>query len=140
MAERLLFEMLVIVVASFAVVTALVRLRFSPVTGYLLAGVLIGPHGLGLLPAPNTSALFVLLRKVQPEKVLDELKGFRGRVIRSSLSPEQEARLQAALSGSNVSMPGTAGAASDITNPTSSDTSSDASTTPSTAPAQGAAS
>jgi CPA2 family monovalent cation:H+ antiporter-2 len=50
-AERLLFEMLVIVVASFAVVTALVRLRFSPVTGYLLAGVLIGPHGLGLLPA-----------------------------------------------------------------------------------------
>lgn len=51
MAERLLFEMLVIVVASFAVVTTLVRLRFSPVTGYLLAGVLIGPHGLGLLPA-----------------------------------------------------------------------------------------
>jgi len=50
MAERLLFEMLVIVVASFAVVTALVRLRFSPVTGYLLAGVLIGPHGLELLP------------------------------------------------------------------------------------------
>lgn len=51
MAERLLFEVLVIVVASFAVVTALVRLRFSPVTGYLLTGVLIGPHGLELLPA-----------------------------------------------------------------------------------------
>jgi CPA2 family monovalent cation:H+ antiporter-2 len=51
MAERLLFEVLVIVVASFAVVTALVRLRFSPVTGYLLTGVLVGPHGFGLLPA-----------------------------------------------------------------------------------------
>src|SRR4051812_42421473 len=51
MAERLLFEELVIVVASFAVVTALVRLRFSPVTGYLLTSVLIGPHGLELLPA-----------------------------------------------------------------------------------------
>jgi CPA2 family monovalent cation:H+ antiporter-2 len=51
MAERLLFEVLVIVVASFAVVTALVRLRFSPVTGYLLTGVLIGPRGLELLPA-----------------------------------------------------------------------------------------
>ncbi len=89
---------------------------------------------------PNTSALFVLLRKVQPEKVLEEMKGFRGRVLRSSLSPEQEARLQAALSGSNVSMPGTTGAASEITNPTSSDTSSDASATPSTAPAQVAAS
>ena len=44
MAERLLFEVLVIVVASFAVVTALVRL-LSPVTGYLLTGVLIGPQG-----------------------------------------------------------------------------------------------
>jgi uncharacterized membrane protein len=55
---------------------------------------------------PNTSALFVLVRKAQPEKVLAELSGFRGRVIRSSLSPEQEARLQAALSGSGVTMPG----------------------------------
>jgi len=48
---------------------------------------------------PNTSALFVLVRKAQPEKVLAELSQFRGRVLRSSLSPEQEARLQAALSG-----------------------------------------
>jgi uncharacterized membrane protein len=49
---------------------------------------------------PNTSALFVLIRKVQPEKVLAEMTaaGFRGRVIRSSLSPDQEQRLQAALS------------------------------------------
>lgn len=68
---------------------------------------------------PNTSALFVLVRKAQPEKVLNELSRFRGRVIRSSLSPEQEARLQAALSGSNVSMPGTAGAAPGSSNPAS---------------------
>ncbi len=49
---------------------------------------------------PNTSALFVLVRKVQPEKVLADIQeaGFRGKVIRSSLSPEQEQRLQAALS------------------------------------------
>jgi uncharacterized membrane protein len=49
---------------------------------------------------PNTSALFVLIRKVQPEKVLVDLTGagFHGRVIRSSLSPDQERRLQAALS------------------------------------------
>lgn len=50
--------------------------------------------------APNSSALFVLMRKAQPEKVLAELKDVRGRVLRSSLSPEQEARLQEALSGS----------------------------------------
>jgi len=31
--------------------------------------------------------------------VLDQLKRFKGTVLRSSLSPEQEARLQAALSG-----------------------------------------
>jgi uncharacterized membrane protein len=45
---------------------------------------------------PNTSALFVLIRKVQPEKVLADVTGagFKGRVIRSSLSPEQEQRLQ----------------------------------------------
>jgi len=51
---------------------------------------------------PNTSALFVLLRKAQPEKVLKELSRFRGRVLRSSLSPEQEAKLQAALSWKEV--------------------------------------
>jgi len=84
----------------------------------------------------NTSALFVLLRKVQPEKVLDELKRFRGRVLRSSLSPEQEARLQAALSGSDVSMPGATSTTPETTNPAPSDTSA----TPSTAPAKGAAS
>jgi uncharacterized membrane protein len=54
---------------------------------------------------PNTSALFVLVRKAQPEKVLAELSQFRGRVLRSSLSPEQEARLQAALSGTAATPP-----------------------------------
>ncbi len=54
---------------------------------------------------PNTSALFILVRKMQPEKVLAELSRFKGRVLRSSLSPEQEARLQAALSGSLIGQP-----------------------------------
>ena len=47
----------------------------------------------------NSSAIFILVRKMQPEKVLSELSRFRGRVLRTSLSPDQEARLQAALSG-----------------------------------------
>ena len=46
----------------------------------------------------NSSALFILVRKVQPEKVLAELSGLRGRVLKTSLSPEQEQKLQAALS------------------------------------------
>ena len=48
----------------------------------------------------NSSALFVLLRKFQPEKVLKELEDsdFKGKVLRTSLSPEQEQKLQDALS------------------------------------------
>ena len=47
---------------------------------------------------PNTSALFILVKKVEPEQVLSALSRFRGRVMRSSLSLEQEAKLQNALS------------------------------------------
>ena len=47
---------------------------------------------------PGTSALFVLVRKAQPEKVLAELKDYHGKIIRSSLSPEQEKKLQDAIS------------------------------------------
>jgi len=65
---------------------------------------------LGETLQPGTSALFVLVRKMQPEKVLAELSRFRGRVIRSSLPPEQEARLQAALTGGSVGLPGSAAA------------------------------
>lgn len=66
---------------------------------------------LGETLQPSTSALFVLVRKMQPEKVLAEMSRFRGRVIRSSLSPEQEARLQAALAGASVGLPGSTAAA-----------------------------
>jgi uncharacterized membrane protein len=59
---------------------------------------------------PNSSAIFILVRKMQPEKVLAELSRFKGKVLRTSLSPEQEARLQEALSGTTTSPPpGTAG-------------------------------
>ncbi|EIM25411.1 DUF1269 domain-containing protein [Microvirga lotononidis] len=54
---------------------------------------------------PETSALFLLIRKSQPEKVLAELAGFKGHVIRSSLSPEQEAKLQAALTRAHSPSP-----------------------------------
>lgn len=54
---------------------------------------------------PDTSALFLLIRKSQPEKVLAELSGFKGRILRSSLSPEQEAKLQAALEHAHAPSP-----------------------------------
>jgi uncharacterized membrane protein len=53
----------------------------------------------------NSSALFVLVRKVQPEKVLAELSGLRGKVLKTSLSPDQEAKLQAALSNTQPAAP-----------------------------------
>ena len=53
----------------------------------------------------NSSALFVLVRKVQPEKVMAEFSGLRGRVIKTSLSPDQETKLQEALSGTQPPSP-----------------------------------
>ena len=49
---------------------------------------------------PDTSALFLLIRKAQPEKVLAELSQYKGKLIRTSLSPDQEAKLQAAIAKS----------------------------------------
>jgi uncharacterized membrane protein len=49
---------------------------------------------------PGSSTLFVLVRKVTPDKVLDEIKGTGGKVLQTSLSHEDEAKLQAALSAS----------------------------------------
>lgn len=46
---------------------------------------------------PGTSALFILVRKATPDKVLEEIKQFGGAVLQTSLSHEDEAKLQAAL-------------------------------------------
>jgi uncharacterized membrane protein len=50
---------------------------------------------------PGSSTLFVLVRKATPDKVLEELKGTGGRVLKTSLSHEDEAKLQAALSAAS---------------------------------------
>jgi uncharacterized membrane protein len=46
---------------------------------------------------PETSALFVLVRKVTPDKVLGQLKQFKGRVVQTSLTAEKESELRAVL-------------------------------------------
>ena len=45
----------------------------------------------------GTSLLFVLVRKVTADKVLEQLQGTGGKVVKTSLTHEQEAKLQAAL-------------------------------------------
>ena len=54
---------------------------------------------IGATLTPGSSALFVLLREATPApgKVLEELKGTGGTILKTSLSHEDIARLQAAL-------------------------------------------
>lgn len=51
---------------------------------------------------PGHSALFVLVRKVTTDKVLEELKGSGGVVLRTSLNHENEKLLQDALNQSKA--------------------------------------
>ncbi len=52
---------------------------------------------------PGSSILFVLARSELTDKVLDEIKGTGGTVMQTSLSHEDEARLQEALQASGTS-------------------------------------
>jgi uncharacterized membrane protein len=53
---------------------------------------------------PGSSALFVLEKKPTPDRdrVLEELKGLGGKILITSLSHEDKARLQAALSAAST--------------------------------------
>ena len=52
---------------------------------------------LGETITPGTSALFVLVRKATPDKVLGALQGFGGKVLKTSLTADKEEELQNAL-------------------------------------------
>jgi uncharacterized membrane protein len=52
---------------------------------------------------PGSSALFVLARRATPDKVLEELQGSGGTILQTSLSHDDEAKLQAALSAASPS-------------------------------------
>lgn len=47
---------------------------------------------------PESSALFLLVRKVTPDKVLERLKGYGGTVMQTSLTKDKEEELQKVLS------------------------------------------
>jgi uncharacterized membrane protein len=46
---------------------------------------------------PGSSALFVLVRKATPDKVLDQLKGFKGKILKTSLTADKEEELRKVL-------------------------------------------
>jgi uncharacterized membrane protein len=54
---------------------------------------------------PGTAALFVLVRKVTADKVLEGLKGEGGTVLKTSFDHTKEAALQAALAGVQAVIP-----------------------------------
>ena len=51
----------------------------------------------GLSKTCNSSALFVLVRKATPDKVLEGLKQFKGKVLKTSLTADKEAKLREVL-------------------------------------------
>jgi uncharacterized membrane protein len=53
---------------------------------------------------PGTAALFVLVRRVTADKVLERLKGEGGKVMKTSLDHTKEAALQAALAGAQATV------------------------------------
>jgi uncharacterized membrane protein len=53
--------------------------------------------GLGRTIPEDSSALFVLVKHSTPDKVLPEIEPFKPRVLKTSLSNEQEERLRAAF-------------------------------------------
>jgi uncharacterized membrane protein len=48
---------------------------------------------------PGTSALFLVLEKVTPDKAVEALSKYGGTVLKSSLSKDTEKELQEALQG-----------------------------------------
>jgi uncharacterized membrane protein len=51
---------------------------------------------------PGTSALFLVIEKVTPDKAVDALSQFGGTVLKSSLSKKAEQELQEELSGATI--------------------------------------
>lgn len=62
---------------------------------------------LGANLTPNSSAMIILVRRATTDKVIPEISKYGGTIIQSSLSTENEAKLQAALA---QTPPPTAGA------------------------------
>jgi uncharacterized membrane protein len=84
---------------------------FNPLLGWAAGAIAGGVSGaltdigiddnfireVGSTITPGTSAIFVLVRKATSDKVLEDLSKFQGTILKTSLSHEDEAKLQAVL-------------------------------------------
>jgi uncharacterized membrane protein len=52
---------------------------------------------------PGTSALFMMLEKVTPDKAVEAVRQYGGTILKTSLSKEDERALQEELHGSSAS-------------------------------------
>ncbi|MBB4286637.1 DUF1269 domain-containing protein [Roseospira goensis] len=66
---------------------------------------------LGETITPDSSALFLLIRDAKPDRVLEEMQGYKGTILRTSLSREQEEKLARFLADSKADMDAEARAA-----------------------------
>lgn len=57
---------------------------------------------LGATLQPGTSALFLLVRKVTPDKVLEQVAPYGGKVLQTSLTKDKEAELQQILTNRGI--------------------------------------
>jgi hypothetical protein len=62
MADALLIKTLVVILASVCAISLVARIRLPAAGGYLLAGLVIGPHGLHLIAKARTSTKSPRLR------------------------------------------------------------------------------
>lgn len=51
---------------------------------------------------PGTSALFMIVDKITPDRALDALSKYGGRVLKTSLSGDAEQQLQESLAGAGA--------------------------------------
>ncbi|HEX3801968.1 MAG TPA: DUF1269 domain-containing protein [Solirubrobacteraceae bacterium] len=91
-------------------------LFFIPVFGLAVGGVLGALFGtidkIGIdntfqqqvreMLQPGTSALFLVVNKVTPDKAIEALSKYGGRVLKTSLSADAEQKLQEALAGAGT--------------------------------------
>jgi uncharacterized membrane protein len=62
-------------------------------------------RSLGQSVPQNGSALFILVRRGQPDRIIAELKPFRGRILHTSLSVQEEEKLRRDLGTSGIVAP-----------------------------------
>jgi CPA2 family monovalent cation:H+ antiporter-2 len=83
-------ELIIVLTATIAIVFVFQKLRLPTIVGFLLAGVIIGPHGLALVGSGEVDTLaevglVLLLFTIGLEFSLEQILGFQKRIIGAGL-------------------------------------------------------